>query len=90
MENGVKISQLTEAQSTSDNMYIPVIEANANFKIKVDTLLDSVETGDSFPSGGSVGQVLKKTSTGVEWADDKDTVTTWDNLSGKPQTFTPS
>lgn len=90
MENGVKISQLTEAQSTSDSMYIPVIEANANFKIKVDTLLDSVETGDSFPSGGSVGQVLKKTSTGVEWADDKDTVTTWDNLSGKPQTFTPS
>lgn len=90
MENGIKISQLTEAQSTSDNMYIPVIEANANFKIKVDTLLDSVETGDSFPSGGSVGQVLKKTSTGVEWADDKDTVTTWDNLSGKPQTFTPS
>lgn len=90
MENGVKISQLTEAQSTSDNMYIPVIEANANFKIKVDTLLDSVETGDSFPSGGSVGQVLKKTSTGVEWADDKDTVTTWNNLSGKPQTFTPS
>lgn len=90
MENGVKISQLTEAQSTSDNMYIPVIEANANFKIKVDTLLDSVETGDSFPSGGSVGQVLKKTSTGVEWADDKDTVTTWDNLSGKPQAFTPS
>lgn len=37
------------------------------------------------PTGGTAGQVLKKQTDGtVNWANDNDTVTTWDNLSGKP------
>lgn len=31
------------------------------------------ETGDSLPTEGTAGQVLKKTSTGVEWGTDNDT-----------------
>jgi len=31
------------------------------------------KSGDSYPAGGTAGQVLKKTSTGVEWGTDNDT-----------------
>ena len=32
-----------------------------------------INSGDVFPEGGTTGQVLKKTSTGVEWGNDNDT-----------------
>lgn len=37
------------------------------------------------PTGGTTGQVLKKQADGtMGWANDNDTVVTWDTLSGKP------
>lgn len=41
-------------------------------KTKLDNLVE-------IPSGGTVGQVLKKTSTGVEWGNDSDTIVTVNN-----------
>lgn len=41
-------------------------------KTKLDNLVE-------IPNGGTVGQVLKKTSTGVEWGNDSDTIITVNN-----------
>lgn len=41
-------------------------------KTKLDNLVE-------IPSGGTIGQVLKKTSTGVEWGNDSDTIITVNN-----------
>lgn len=52
---------------------------------------DKGDTGAGTPTGGKAGQYLKKktdTDYDFEWSDIEDT--TWDNLSGKPSTFTPT
>lgn len=43
------------------------------------------ETDSSLPSGGTIGQVLVKTSDSVNWAD-----ITWNNIIDKPTQFNPT
>ena len=98
----VKISQLQELSNVDSNTVVPVVSNGQNYKASVQSIMgDNLKTinnisilgngnieVNSLPDGGTVGQVLKKTSTGTEWADDKDTIPTWDTLSGKPSNAT--
>lgn len=63
-----------EIKATNDNLALEHANAEATYAKK--TELDNFV---EIPTGGTDGQVLKKTSTGVEWGNDNDTIVTVNN-----------
>ena len=55
--------------------------------VKTESGREWQDAPESLPEGGTAGQVLTRTASGAEW---RDTVSDWDSLSGKPDTFTPT
>ena len=64
-------------KDSKGNVFTPKVSADSVYLSGVATTLtaklaeiqEALETKSALPSGGVVGQVLKKTSTGQEWAE---------------------